>query len=75
MKEQLMQRLQGLRAEFDNGRKMLAELAAKQASLNTSLLRIDGAIQVLEELLSQAAPEDQPREIAGPGNMGVVATG
>jgi predicted nuclease with TOPRIM domain len=71
----LLPRLPELRSEFENGRKMLAELEAKQAHLNSSLLRIGGAIQVLEELLSQAAPEDQPREIAEHENIGVGAKG
>jgi predicted nuclease with TOPRIM domain len=51
MKERLEQRLDGLKAEFESGQKMLAELEAKQANLRDSLLRISGAIQVLEEEL------------------------
>jgi len=59
MREQLAQRLDELKAEYEAGQKMLAELEAKQASLKETLLRISGAIQVLEEELSQnAAPED-----------------
>lgn len=53
MKEKLEQRLNGLKAEFESGQKMLADLEAQQANLKTTLLRISGAIQVLEELLSQ----------------------
>lgn len=51
MKEQLERRLQGLKAEFQAGQKMLADLEAQQANLRETLLRISGAIQVLEELL------------------------
>lgn len=51
MKEQLEQRLLELKAEFESGQKMLAELEARQANLRDSLLRISGAIQVLEEEL------------------------
>lgn len=60
MKEKLEQRLQGLKTEFESGQKMLADLEAQQANLKTTLLRISGAIQVLEELLSpeQAAAID-----------------
>lgn len=59
MKEQIEQRLKELKAEFDSGQKMLADLETQQANLKTTLLRISGAIQVLEELLSPAqATED-----------------
>ena len=51
MREQLETRLQALRQEFQAGQQMLAELEAKQANLQQTLLRISGAIQVLEELL------------------------
>ena len=53
MKQKLTQRLQELKAEFEAGQKMLAELEAKEVNLRNSLLRISGAIQVLEEELSK----------------------
>ncbi|HEY9605868.1 MAG TPA: hypothetical protein V6C85_29955 [Allocoleopsis sp.] len=53
MKEKLEQRLKGLKTEFESGQKMLIDLEAQQTNLKTTLLRISGAIQVLEELLSQ----------------------
>lgn len=56
MKDQIEQRLQELKTEFKAGEKFLAELDAKQMNLRSSLLRISGAIQVLEELLI-AEPE------------------
>ena len=55
MKTQLEQRLQALKAEFETGQRMLAELEAKQANVKESLLRISGAIQVLEEELAEEA--------------------
>lgn len=63
MKQKLEQRLQSLKAEFEAGQKMLAELEAKQANVRDTLLRISGAIQVLEEELSNAsevAEDDDP---------------
>ncbi|WP_440948564.1 hypothetical protein ACSAZL_10245 [Methanosarcina sp. T3] len=54
MKQQLEQRLQELRAEFESGQKMLADLESKQANLRDTMLRISGAIQVLEELSTTA---------------------
>ncbi|MEM8641101.1 MAG: hypothetical protein AAGG51_20150 [Cyanobacteria bacterium P01_G01_bin.54] len=53
MKQQLEQRLQDLKAEYASGEKVLAELEAKQINLKSTLLRIEGAIQVLEEELGK----------------------
>jgi len=54
MREQLEQRLKALKAEFEDGQKMLTELEAKQASVRETLMRINGAIQVIEEELAKA---------------------
>jgi hypothetical protein len=54
MRERLEQRVTELRAEQQRGQQMLAELEARQAELRQTLLRISGAIQVLEELLTAA---------------------
>jgi hypothetical protein len=60
MKDQLVQRLTVLKAEFDAGQGMLAELESKQAELRNTLIRISGAIQVLEEELAKAASAPSP---------------
>ncbi len=52
MKEQIEKRLEELKNEYESGRKMLAEIEAKEADLKNTLLRINGAIQVLEEMLA-----------------------
>lgn len=70
MKEQLEQRLNTLKAEFETGQKSLAELESRQASLRETLLRISGAIQVLEEELNdeaQVSPNEAEasREVEG----------
>ena len=54
MKEQIEKRLNDLKSEFESGQKMMAELEAKQANLSNTLLRISGAIQVLEEELNKS---------------------
>ncbi len=59
MREQLEQRLRELKLEFESGQKMLAELEAKQGSIRETMLRISGAMQVLEEEL---AKEEQVTE-------------
>lgn len=66
MQTQIEQRLGELKTEYQTGQKMLAELEAKQADLRQTLLRISGAIQVLEELLNApparngSGPTSQP---------------
>ena len=59
MKEKLKQRLKELRAEFEAGQKMLAEMELKQENLRNTLMRISGAIQVLEEELGTGDDNDQ----------------
>jgi hypothetical protein len=49
----LAARLQALRAEMARGEAQLAELDQRRAGLRDTLLRISGAIQVLQELLDQ----------------------
>lgn len=53
MKEQIVSRIESLRAEYRNGQEVLAELEGRQAGLKITLTRISGAIQVLEELLQE----------------------
>jgi hypothetical protein len=52
MKAQLQLRLKSLQAEYESGEKLLNELAAKAAETKQAMLRISGAIQVLEEELA-----------------------
>lgn len=54
MKEQLRQRLENLKSEYQSGEEMLIELKTKYVNLRETLLRISGAIQVLEEELEKA---------------------
>jgi len=61
MKQQLEQRLKELRAEYAAGQKALGELENKQAALRKTLLRINSAIQVLEEELSKETIIEQNR--------------
>ena len=60
LRAQLEQRLAALRDERAAGRRLLAELQERQSQVVDSLLRVDGAISVLEEELA-AAPEVEPR--------------
>ena len=51
----MQQRLRELRAELDKGRQRMQELEREQREVRDTMLRISGAIQVLEELLHQPA--------------------
>lgn len=67
MREQLQKRVEQLREEFENGQKMLTDLESRQASLRETLMRIAGAIQVLEEELSKSAENDNVENIIASG--------
>jgi hypothetical protein len=58
MKAKMEQRLTALKSELESGQKMLADLQARQVGLRETLLRISGAIQVLEELARDEEPEN-----------------
>ena len=53
MQDQIATRLDALRKEYETGQSMLADLEGKAFDLRQTLLRIAGAIQVLEELLAE----------------------
>ncbi len=63
MRTQLEQRLLQLKAEYEAGKKALADLEAREASIRETMLRISGAIQVLEEELARM--EEQPGTVKG----------
>ena len=51
MEEQLQKRLEELKKDFETGQTRLRELETEQAYVRETMLRISGAIQVLEEAL------------------------
>ena len=59
MQERLEQRLQELKVEFDKGEQTLRELEEQSATVRQTLLRISGAIQVLEEMLDSPNQTDE----------------
>jgi uncharacterized coiled-coil protein SlyX len=59
LRAQLERRLTALHEELAAGRRLLADLQARQAEVQDTMLRVAGAIQVLEEELA-AAPEVEP---------------
>ena len=59
MREPIEARLNSLKAEFKAGQSILAELETREADVRNTLVRISGAIQVLEELLHGNADGQQ----------------
>jgi predicted nuclease with TOPRIM domain len=59
MEDKLRRRLEELKKEFETGQARLRELEAEQAYTRETLLRISGAIQVLEEALGQGPKPDE----------------
>lgn len=55
MHDQVQVRLEALRKELEVGQHRMNELEVQLAQLRDTMLRISGAIQVLEELKAQAA--------------------
>ncbi len=59
MHDRLQARLQELKKEFATGQTRLQELEKQQMYLRETMLRISGAIQMLEELLADGHPGEQ----------------
>ncbi len=53
MSNNIQERLDGLKAEFSKGQERLNELELEANQLKNTLLRISGAIQVLEEIVQE----------------------
>lgn len=67
MRERLEQRLIELQNEFAAGQKMSNELDTKRAQLQATMLRIAGAIHVIEEVLhAESAPALEPSTTVSP---------
>jgi hypothetical protein len=63
LRAQLERRVSELHEELAAGRRILADLQARQGEVQDTMLRVAGAIQVLEEELA-TAPEVEPRPSA-----------
>jgi hypothetical protein len=62
METRLRQRLAALREEFEKGKKTAEDLENQAVNVRTTLLRISGAIQVLQEELEGGDGGEARRE-------------
>jgi hypothetical protein len=66
MREQIQARLEELKKERETGQAELQKVEMQRTYLRETVLRIDGAVQVLEELLA-GEPHAKADEAVGPG--------
>jgi hypothetical protein len=64
LREQMEKRVAELDAEYRSGQEMLAQVETRRAELQQTLLRISGALQVIQELLAASSEEVQPDRLA-----------
>lgn len=57
-KQQLQTRLEELTAELGKGKTRLRQLEQERLSVEQTLLRIDGAMQLLKEILESESEQD-----------------
>jgi len=60
----VQERIQQLKSELQKGQQEMARLDQQRQQLRDTMLRIAGAVQVLEELLAQETAAEPPRELA-----------
>ncbi|MEU0740857.1 hypothetical protein [Streptomyces sp. NPDC006134] len=66
MQARMQARLADLKRDFEEGRRQLHDLVQQEAALRESLLRVSGAIRVLEELLTdRQGPADGAEDTDG----------
>jgi predicted nuclease with TOPRIM domain len=58
MQEQLQRRLEELKKEYETGQARLRELESETAYVRETMLRISGAIQVIQEILEKDEQQD-----------------
>ena len=75
MREQLQARLQELKTEFGKGEQTLQELEEQAATVRQNMLRISGAIQVLDEVLTDGDSTRHDGEVTDEGRLATVEAG
>ena len=67
MRERIERRLEELRTEFESGQALLSDVETRETQIRSSLLRISGAIHVLEEMLNQESALERSVETTTTG--------
>lgn len=73
MNEPIQQRLATLRAEYDKGQERLRALHREEAELRETLLRIEGAMMVLNEM-ARLAPASSGADALSPPDPAPLGT-
>jgi hypothetical protein len=75
MSERVATRLAELKAEYRAGEEQLRQLVQREVALRETLLRISGAIEVLEELGRPAGVDGSAAGPPGPARADVLGGG
>jgi hypothetical protein len=75
MRQQIEARLISLKGEYDKGQTQLRQLELQLTSRRETMLRISGAVLVLEELLSSSASVTPAEEQSVPNGAHAVGQG
>lgn len=67
MQEQLRMRLEELKREYETGQARLRELETETQYVRETLLRISGAIQVIQEMLGQPGEKEGTETLSSEG--------
>jgi chromosome segregation ATPase len=70
MREEIQARLEELKKELESGQAELQKVEMQRTYLHETVLRIGGAIQVLEELLREGQSAKQNTAAAAPSEKG-----
>jgi predicted nuclease with TOPRIM domain len=65
MRKQMQNRLEALSKEYETGRAELQQVEERRALLRETMLRIEGAMQVLRELLTEGRAVEQGNGTGG----------
>lgn len=68
MHDQVQVRIEALRKELEVGQQRMQDLKRQLTQLRDTMLRISGAIQVLEEIQAQAAAADTTADKSNGGD-------